>query len=84
MNGVDLGKDLECFVEGQVATGRFTSTDAVLREALRLLEARERKRSEIDAAIAIGLADAAAGRLKPLDDVFDRLEARFDGAEAAE
>ena len=79
MDGVDIGEDLESFVADQVATGRFASSDAVLREGLRLLEAQERKRADIDAAIEIGLAEAAAGRLKPMDDVFDRLEARLRG-----
>lgn len=77
MDGVDIGKDLESFVADQVATGRFASSDAVLREGLRLLAAQERKRAELDAAIEIGLADATAGRLKPMDEVFDRLEAQL-------
>ena len=84
MDDVDLGKDLEDFVENLVATGSFTSTDAVLREGLRLLATRERKRSEIDAAIRVGLADAAAGRHEPMDEVFDRIEARMRGLETAE
>jgi antitoxin ParD1/3/4 len=34
----------------------------------------------LDAAIARGLGDADAGRVKPSSEVFDRLEARLAGA----
>jgi len=33
----------------------------------------------LDAAIDRGLADAEAGRVKPIDEVFDRLEAKYRG-----
>jgi antitoxin ParD1/3/4 len=34
-------------------------------------------RASIDAAIARGIADVDAGRVKPLSQVFDRLEAKY-------
>jgi predicted transcriptional regulator len=39
--------------------------------------ARERRRASLDAAIARGLADSAIGRVKPVSEVFDRIEAKL-------
>jgi antitoxin ParD1/3/4 len=33
---------------------------------------------DLDQMIAIGLADAEAGRTKPMDEVFDRLRAKYE------
>ena len=49
----------------------------MLREGLRLLEEREKRIAALDAAIARGRADAAAGRVKPAEEVFKRLEAKY-------
>ena len=40
-------------------------------------EERETRLAPLDAAIARGLADAEAGRMRPSADVFDRLEAEL-------
>jgi hypothetical protein len=37
----------------------------------------ERRSAAVDAAVARGIADAEAGRVKPLGSVFDRLEAEY-------
>ena len=42
-----------------------------------LREQQRAKLAALDAAIARGLADADAGRVKPIDEVFDRLEAKY-------
>jgi len=47
------------------------------RETLRLLEERAKRLKAFDAAIAEGRADVKAGRVKPAEEVFDRLEARY-------
>lgn len=49
----------------------------MLREGVRLIQERETRLAALDASIARGVADADAGRLQPLDAVFDRLEAIF-------
>jgi antitoxin ParD1/3/4 len=49
----------------------------VIRDALRLMEARERQLADLDVALQSGLADIAAGRLHDADDVFDELDARY-------
>ena len=74
---VDLGDQLEGFVEDLVSRGRYNSKSEVLREGLRLVQEREAKLAALHAAIARGLADAEAGRVKPMEAVFDRLEAKY-------
>jgi antitoxin ParD1/3/4 len=73
----DLGDALESFVTKLVATGRYNSKSEVLREGVRLVQERESRLAALDAAIARGLADADAGRVKSADEVFDRLEAKY-------
>jgi len=79
----DLGDKLEAFVSNLVASGRYNSKSEVLREGVRLIQEREARLAALDAAIARGVADADAGRLKPVDVVFDRLEAKYKGAAKA-
>jgi len=74
---VDLGKTLEKFVTKLVATGRYHSKSEVLREGVRLIQERETRLAVLDAAIARGLADADAGRVKSTAEVFDHLESKF-------
>ncbi len=76
-NSVDLGKPLEKFVTGLVKSGRYNSKSEVLREGVRLIQERETRLASLDAAIARGVADAESGRMKPAQEVFDRLEAKY-------
>jgi predicted transcriptional regulator len=46
-------------------------------------EEREARLAALDAAIERGLADVAAGRTKPAEEVFDRLEARMQARRIA-
>ena len=73
----DLGNQLETFVNGLVASGRYNSKSEVLREGVRLIQEREARLSALDTSIARGIADANAGRAKPASVVFDRLEAKY-------
>ena len=77
MIGIDLGPQLEAFVASLVEQGRFSSADDVLREAVRLVQDREAKFAALDAAIERAMADEAAGRLTPAEEVFDRLERKY-------
>lgn len=77
MISADLGKQLESYVTDLVATGRYNSKSEVLREGVRLIHERETKLAALDASIARGLADTDAGRVAPVDAVFDRLEAKY-------
>lgn len=76
MISADLGKNLEGYLTQLVASGRYGSKSEVLREGVRLIQERE-ARLALDASIYRGLADAEAGRTKPAQDVFDRLEAKY-------
>jgi antitoxin ParD1/3/4 len=74
---VELGRQLETFVANLVESGRYNSKSEVLREGIRLIQEREAHLNALDAAIARGIADADAGRVKPIAAVFDRLEAKY-------
>ena len=76
-SSVDLGRELEKFVSGLIKSGRYNSKSEVLREGVRLIQERELRLAALDAAIARGVADAEAGRVKPLGKVLDRLEAKY-------
>jgi antitoxin ParD1/3/4 len=73
----DLGPHLEEFVNKLVNKGRYNSKSEVLREGVRLIEEREARLAALDAALARGIADADAGRVKPAEEVFARLEAKY-------
>jgi antitoxin ParD1/3/4 len=73
----DLGAPLEEFVNQLVKSGRYNSKSEVLREGVRIIQEREMRLAALDAAIARGVADAEAGRVKPAEEVFARLEAKY-------
>ncbi len=74
---VELGDQLEDFVTGLVASGRYASEDQVLREGVRLILEREARLASLDDAIAEGIEAAEAGDAKPSSEVFARLEAKY-------
>ena len=77
MISADLGPLLERFVAKLVETGRYNSKSEVLREGIRLIQEREPRLSVLDQSLARGLADAEAGRVKPMSEVASRLEAKY-------
>jgi len=68
---VSLPVELENRVRERVASGMYGSASEVIREALRLFEAYQEAQSSSFAALradlAVGLADANAGQVGPLD-----------------
>jgi antitoxin ParD1/3/4 len=72
-----LGEHFESFVKAQLASGRYENASEVLRDALRLMEERERRLSSLDAAIERGVADVKAGRVHAAEDVFSELRRAF-------
>jgi antitoxin ParD1/3/4 len=73
-----LGEHFETFVKSQLASGRYGNATEVLRDALRLMEERERKLAALDTSIARGIADVSAGRVQDADEVFGELEAELE------
>ncbi|MEL7130970.1 MAG: type II toxin-antitoxin system ParD family antitoxin [Pseudomonadota bacterium] len=59
---VALGDHFEKFVAGQVASGRYASASEVMRDALRLLEARDARREAVIAALVEGEASGISER----------------------
>ncbi len=76
-SSVNLGAPLEATVNRLVKAGRYGSRSEVLREGVRLVEDREARLAKVNAAIAEGIADAKAGRVKPAEQVFAELKARY-------
>jgi antitoxin ParD1/3/4 len=72
-----LGKHFESFVQTQLASGRYNNASEVLRDALRLMEERERRLAALDASIERAMADISAGNVIPAEDVFAELEAEL-------
>jgi antitoxin ParD1/3/4 len=78
MISADLGNTLENFVSELVKSGRYNSKSEVLREGVRLVQEREARLTLLDAALARGIADANAGRVKAAAAVFNRLEEKYE------
>lgn len=72
-----LGAHFENFIQTQLASGRYNNASEVLRDALRLMEDRERRLASLDEALEIGLRDAEAGRLHDIETVFAELDAEL-------
>lgn len=77
MISADLGPQLESFVSKLVETGRYNSKSEVLREGIRMIQERETRLAVLDQALARGLGDAEAGRMRPASEVLARLEAKY-------
>lgn len=69
---VSLTPQLEALVQEKVASGRYSSASEVVREALRLLEERDRLRearlSELRRDIAVGIDQLERGQATEHDD----------------
>ncbi len=68
-----LPKDLQQFVDHELASGRYDSTDALVIAGLRLLQ---RDRQEAVEGIREGLAEMDRGEGIPLDEAFDEIRRR--------
>ncbi len=74
---VSLGDHFEVLVKGLVENGRYNNASEVVRDGLRMVEARERRLATLDAALARSQADYEAGRVSPISDVRAELRARY-------
>ena len=86
---VSLTPELEQFVRQKVDSGLYNSSSEVVREALRLLEERERlkewKLDELRRAIQEGIRSLEVGEGTPFDaeDVIRRGRARLEAKQTA-
>ena len=75
----NLPKDLERFVQAKVRSGRFTSSDEAITEAVCLLRQREEaEETRVLEGIRQGLEDMRAGRGRPAEEVFEDIRREFN------
>ncbi len=77
---VALNPHFESFIRAQIDSGRYNNVSEVIRAGLRLLEDQEQQAlqlEELRSAIQAGLNSGAS---RSADEVFDRLEARYQAA----
>jgi antitoxin ParD1/3/4 len=73
-----IGDHFEKFIRAQIEAGRYASASEVIRDSLRLLENRERLRQiEIEEYREKVKEGMTSGQGTAVDDVFDRLEAKY-------
>jgi len=74
---LDLDPELEAYIEGLVASGRYPSTAEAVRGLLHDARKLEAGRARLREAVEAGLADIEAGRVHDIDDVQDELVSRY-------
>ena len=63
-----LGAYFEKFIQAQLASGRYNNASEVIRDSLRLMEARDQhQQASVWTAIERGLEQARAGALTPME-----------------
>ena len=73
----DLDDVLEQYVTDLVGSGLYETREEVFRDGLRFMHSRDTRLADLHASILRGIADADAGRVTPMDEVFDRIEAKL-------
>ena len=74
-----VGEHFEAFIKSQIQQGRYASASEVIRDGLRALEDREKFRTmKLDALRAEIQQGAESGPGKPAEDIFNRLEAKYE------
>lgn len=81
-SSVNLGEQLEAFITEAVKNGRYGSRSEVLREGVRLVQEREAKWARFEAEIQKGIDSADRGELHDADEIFDRLERKYEAMAA--
>lgn len=69
---LDLGDHWERYIDDQVKSGRYTSADEVVREALKGLQDQDRKLADVLQQLDQGRQQAEGGQFAD-DDFLDRL-----------
>ncbi len=81
---ITVPPEMASFIRQKVDSGLYGSYSEIIREAMRGLMERERRLELLDGAIALGLADAEAGRVQEIEAVSRELRgAAADSTPAA-
>ena len=82
-----IPNEIRDWLQTQVENGRIASVSGYVRALIQLDRMKtlsyERQLAKLDAAVAQGLDDAAAGETEDADALFDRLEAKYAAMVAA-
>jgi antitoxin ParD1/3/4 len=83
---IQLTPELERQIDEKMRSGGYNSASEVVREALRLMEQRDRLlamcKRETAEKIAVGLESLRAGKGRDGEAVFDRIEAELNALES--
>jgi antitoxin ParD1/3/4 len=81
---VALPVEMAAIIKNAVEMGDYASSSEVFRDAIRdwkiKRQLQQHEVEQMKLKVAQGLSDLAAGRTKPADDVFARLEAKYQDA----
>lgn len=71
---ITLSEVMAQTINTRVERGEYASASEVIREAMRVWMQREKRLAELDAAIAVGLAQADAGQFLDIAQIRERLK----------
>ena len=78
---VSVPDPMRDWVQSRIESGQYASVSDYVRDLIRKDQTatadQERRLAALDASVARGIADGQAGRLKPAEDVLDRLAAKY-------
>jgi antitoxin ParD1/3/4 len=75
---ITLPTEMVRLIREKVSNGTYASNSEVIREALRGWMEKENRVVMLDAAIARGMADADAGRVKDIETVREEMRKKFE------
>jgi antitoxin ParD1/3/4 len=74
---ITLGSEQQAFIQSQLGSGTYDSTDDLINQAIALLADRHRKLVELQATIAVGTAQIRDGQVIDGELAFQQLEAKY-------
>ncbi len=75
---ITLKPEYEQFIQAQLATGRYTTIDDLIGEALALLMQQEQRLSELRHKITVGTEQIRIGQVMDGETVFAQLQEKLD------
>ena len=75
---ISLKPEHEHFIQAQIETGHYTSSDEVINEAFKLLGERADRLRDLRQQIAVGTEQIARGQVTDGEIVFARLQEKID------